>query len=84
MIMARREKKGKLSTNSTEEQMAEKVMDMCGVNVVLPVRVDNYHDAPEWVKRELTNMLAPHTVCKMPMRDNQNGLIFFLGKEARV
>ena len=82
--MARREKKGKLSTNSTEKQMAQEVMDLFEVDIVLPVRVDNYHNAPEWVKHELNNMLAPYTVCKMPMRDNKNGLIFYLGKEARV
>lgn len=82
--MASREKNGKLSTNSFEEQMAKKVLDLCGVNVVLPVRVDNYHQLPEWVKRELTNMLAPNTVCKMPARDNKNDLIFFLGKEAQI
>lgn len=82
--MAQREKSGKLSTDSFEEQMAEKMLHLFELNVVLPVRVDNYRNVPEWVKQELTAMLHPYTVCKMPDPDNENCLIFFLGKEARV
>lgn len=81
--MACREKNGKQSTSSFEEQIAEKLLNMCNVNVVLPVRVDNYHKLPEWAKREVTTMLASYTLCKVPDRDNQNDLLFFIGKEAQ-
>lgn len=84
MIMARREKKGKLSTNSTEEQMAQEVMDLFQNKNVLTIRIYNYHKRPEKEKEMLCDLFREITLCKIPARDNKNDLIFYLGKEARV
>lgn len=84
MIMARREKKGKLSTNSTEEQMAKEVMDLFGNKNVLTIRIYNYHKRSEKEKEMLCDLFREITLCKIPARDNKNDLIFYLGKEARV
>lgn len=83
MIMARREKKGKQSTCSQEEQMAQQVMDLFQVNAVVGLQVRNYHQLPEKVKERLCKSLSDVTLCKVPACGGK-GVIFFLGKEARV
>lgn len=75
--------KGKLSTNSAEEQMAQQVMDLFHCKEVLALRISDYHKRPESQKKMLCDLFREITLCKIPARDNKNDLIFYLGKEAQ-
>lgn len=84
MIMARREKMGKQSTNSKEKQIAEMVMNLYDTDHVLALRIYDYHKRPESQKKMICDLFKEITLCKVPAQDGTNDLIFFLGKEASV
>lgn len=82
--MTRKDKKGKPSTHSTEEQMAKEVMNLFQSKTILTIRINHYQKHSEAEKEMLCDLFREITLCKIPARDNKNDLIFYLGKEARV
>lgn len=52
--------------------IAQRVMDLCGLNAVIEVQVINYHQLPEEVKASLHVMYYDEIVCKIPVPGTDN------------
>ena len=67
----------------SEPQMARKVMDLFQIKNVHVMYVSNYHQLPEWEKREMCDLYMNITLCKVPAR-NGKGMWFFMSKEVQL
>ena len=66
-----------------EAKMAQQVMDLFHVKSVHVMYVSNYHQLPEWEKREVCDLYRNITLCKVPAR-NGKGMWFFLSRGERL
>ena len=56
--------------------IAQRVMDLCGLNTVIEVQVVNYHQLPEDVKQMIHSIYYDEIVCKIPVHGTDNMLIY--------
>lgn len=56
--------------------IAQRVMDLCGLNTVIEVQVVNYHQLPEDVKQMIHSIYYDEIVCKIPVHGTDNLIIY--------